>query len=304
MRHVFHGDFVSARISKRPVPACERLRAKSSRRPASTWNQHGNASTVAMSEILTERTGPVATVTMSNPRKLNAIDVSMWDDIARTFNALSADESLRCVIVRGDGGNFAAGADIEEFSTVRSTYEQGVAYHTRTIANALDAIADCRHPTVAAIEGVCVGGGLEIACSCDIRIASPTSRFGIPINRLAFPLAPGEFQGLLQLVGKTVALEILLEGRVFGADEAKDKRLINRIVDGVQNEARLMAERIAQGAPLATRMNKLLARRLSPAPEALTEEELRAAFSFLTTQDYREGVQAFLEKRKPVFTGR
>lgn len=257
-----------------------------------------------MPEIRTERSGPIATVTLSNPGKLNAIDVSMWTDLARAFHALSADESLRCVIVRGDGDNFAAGADIEEFSTVRSTYEQGLAYHTRTIADALNAIADCRHPTVAAIEGVCVGGGLEIACACDMRIAARTSRFGIPINRLAFPLAPGEFQGLLQLAGKAVALEILLEGRVFGADEAKDKRLVNRIVDDVHNEARLTAERIAQGAPLAARMNKLLARRLSPQPEPLTEQELRAAFSFLDTQDYREGVQAFLEKRKPDFTGR
>jgi enoyl-CoA hydratase/carnithine racemase len=257
-----------------------------------------------MPEIRTERDGAIATVTLSNPGKLNAIDVSMWHGVARAFSDLSADESLRCVIVRGDGGNFAAGADIEEFSTVRSTYEQGAAYHTRTIAGALNAIANCRHPTVAAIEGVCVGGGLEIASACDIRIASPASRFGIPINRLAFPLAPGEFQGLLQLVGKATALEILLEGRVFGAEEAKDKRLINRIVDDVPNEARLTAGRIAQGAPLAARMNKLLARRLSPQPEPLTEEELRAAFSFLNTQDYREGVQAFLEKRKPDFTGR
>lgn len=257
-----------------------------------------------MPEIRTEHTGPIATVTLSNPGKLNAIDVSMWDSLARTFNALSADESLRCVIVRGEGDNFAAGADIEEFSSVRSTYAQGVAYHTQTIANALHAIANCLHPTVAAIEGVCVGGGLEIASVCDIRIASATSRFGIPINRLAFPLAPGEFEGLLQLVGKAVALEILLEGRVFGADEAKDKRLINRIVDDVQSEARQTAERIARGAPLAARMNKVLARRLSPQPEPLTEDELRAAFSFLESQDYREGVQSFLEKRKPDFTGR
>lgn len=256
-----------------------------------------------MSDILVEKNGVIATVILSNPGKLNAIDRSMWDGLTRSFGLLSADDSLRCVIVRGDGGNFAAGADIEEFSTVRSTYAQGVAYHTSTMANALDAIAGCKHPTIAAIDGVCVGGGLEIACACDLRIASRSSRFGIPINRLGFPLAPGELQGLLQLVGKAVALELLLEGRVFDADEAKEKRLLHRIVDDVQSEARMAAERIAQGAPLAARMNKLLARRLSPEPEPLTEQELRAAFSFLDSHDYREGVQAFLDKRKPDFTG-
>lgn len=256
-----------------------------------------------MSNILLEKNGEIALVTLSNPGKLNAIDLGMWQGLARTFDALSADETLRCVIVRGADGNFAAGADIEEFSTVRATFEQGFAYHTQSIAQALDAIAGCRHPTVAAIEGVCVGGGLEIACACDIRIASPASRFGIPINRLGFPLAPGEMQGLLQLVGKAVALEILLEGRVFDAAEAKEKGLVQRLADDVPGEARASAERIARGAPLAARMNKQLARRLSAAPAPLTEEELRAAFAFLDSGDYREGVRAFLEKRKPDFTG-
>lgn len=257
-----------------------------------------------MSEIRVEKNGVIATVTLSNPGKLNAIDLSMWNGLAHAFAALSADESLRCVIVRGAGDNFAAGADIEEFSTVRSTYAQGVSYHNRTMANALEAIADCRHPTIAAIEGVCVGGGLEIACACDLRIASRSSRFGIPINRLGFPLAPDELKALLHLVGKATALEILLEGRVFGADEAREKRLLHRVVDDAHQEARAAAERIAQGAPLAARMNKMLAHRLSPQPEPLTDDELRTAFAFLESHDYKEGVQAFLEKRKPDFTGK
>lgn len=257
-----------------------------------------------MSEVRTESDGAIATVTLSNPGKLNAIDVAMWEALARTFTALSKNGQIRCVIVRGADGNFAAGADIEEFHAHRSTLAQGIRYHTETIAPALHAIAHCMHPTIAAIEGVCVGGGLEIACACDLRIASSSARFGIPINRLGFPLAPGELQHLLQLVGRAAALEILLEGRVFDAAEAKDKRLINRIVADVPAAARESAERIAQGAPLAARMNKQLVHRLAAQPAPLTETELHAAFALLSSQDYREGIDAFLVKREPVFLGK
>lgn len=257
-----------------------------------------------MPDVLVDTTGDTAVVTLSNPGKLNAINVDMWRGLAGTFAALADNTALRCVIVRGADGNFAAGADIEEFATVRSTLAQGLAYHTDTIAGALDAIADCPHPTVAAIEGVCVGGGLEIACACDLRIAAPNARFGIPVNRLGFPLAPGEMKHLLQLVGKAITLEILLEGRVFDAAAALQKRLIHRIAEDVPADAAATARRIAAGAPLAARMNKILAKRLAPQPEPLTPQEIDAAFAFLETADYREGVQSFLEKRTPRFTGR
>lgn len=258
-----------------------------------------------MSEIRCDRdrAGAVATVTLSNPGKLNALDVAMWRGLRSTFEALSADTGLRCVIVSGEAGNFAAGADIQEFAAVRSNLADGMRYHTETIAQALQAIAHCLHPTIAAIEGVCVGGGLEIACACDIRIAAADARFGIPVNRLGFPLAPGELQGLLDLVGKATALEILLEGRVFDAAEAREKGLINRIAGDVQLEARQSAQRIAGGAPLAARTNKQLVRRLSLAAAPLTEQELRQAFAFLESQDYREGVASFLQKTPPTFTG-
>lgn len=257
-----------------------------------------------MSTIQLQHDGAIATVTLSNPGKLNALNVAMWERLSATFAALSLNRDLRCIILRGAGANFAAGADIAEFPHVRGTVEQGIHYHQQIIAPALQAIAECAHPTIAAIEGACVGGGLEIACACDLRMAASSARFGIPINRLGFPLAPGELRGLLELIGKARTLEILLEGRVFDAAEAKEKGLLHRIVDDVHGTAQDCAKRIAAGAPLAARLNKKMVRRLLPAAAPLNQEELDAAFSFLATHDYREGVQSFLEKRDPVFTGK
>ena len=256
-----------------------------------------------MGAILLQRDGAIATVTLSNPGKLNAIDIEMWRELASTFRTLSQDESLRCVLIRGEGSNFAAGADIAEFPALRNTTEQGIAYHADIIAPALDAISNGLHPTVAAIEGVCVGGGLEIACACDLRIASPTARFGIPIRRLGFALAPTEMQSLLQLIGLAATLEILLEGRVFDAHEALQKGLLHRIADDVPGESRKTAGRIAEGAPLAARINKKLARRLTPLPDALNFQERLDAYALLESSDYREGIDAFLNHRKPNFTG-
>jgi enoyl-CoA hydratase/carnithine racemase len=257
-----------------------------------------------MSQILLQRDGVVATVTLSHPGKLNAISLAMWEQLHAVFSQLTLDDTLRCVIVRGAEGNFAAGADIEEFPRVRSTVEQGRHYHEDVIAPALQAIAECPIPTIAAIEGVCVGGGLEIACACDLRIATPDARFGIPINRLGFPLAPGELQGLLELIGKARTLEILLEGRVFDAAEAKEKGLLHRIADDVHQAAQEAAARIAKGAPLAARLNKHMVRRLTPTVAPMQEHELQAAFAFLASHDYHEGVQSFLEKRPPEFKGK
>jgi enoyl-CoA hydratase len=257
-----------------------------------------------MSDIFCEIKDQLAFVTLSNPGKLNAIDVTMWNALRECFNALSLNEELRCVIIKGADGNFAAGADIEEFATVRNNISDGMFYHNDTVALALLAISECRHPIIAAIEGICVGGGLEIACTCDIRIAAPDSRFGIPINRLGFPLAPEELRGLLELTGKAVALEILLEGRVFDAIEAKDKGLLHRLSDNVPKEALATALRITKGAPAAARINKQLVKRLTATSAPLSEDEAQKVFAFLETKDYREGVASFLDKRPPQFTGK
>ena len=257
-----------------------------------------------MSAIFCKIKDQIAFVTLSNPGKLNAIDVAMWGALREQFKALSENEELRCIIISGADGNFAAGADIEEFASVRNNVKDGMFYHSDTVALALQAISECHHPVVAAIEGICVGGGLEIACACDIRISSPGARFGIPINRLGFPLAPEELRSLLELTGKAIALEILLEGRVFDASEAKDKGLLHRLSDDVPQEALATALRIAKGAPIAARINRQLIKRLTASSAPLSDEESHNIFAFLDTSDYREGVASFLDKRPPQFSGK
>lgn len=257
-----------------------------------------------MENVSCEIEGRIAYVTIANPGKLNALNMGMWNQITQHFNTLHQNQELRCIIIRGADGQFAAGADVQEFATVRNTLADGMRYHNQTIAASLKAICECQHPVVAAIEGVCVGGGLEIAISCDIRIASRSARFGIPINKLGFPLAPQEMQSLLSLVGRAVASEILLEGRILNAQEGWEKGLVHRLADDVPAEALATAKRIAQGAPLAARLNKKFIRRLSFVPERLNDQEQLEAFSFLESQDYQEGVLGFLAKQIPEFTGK
>src|SRR5262245_8603894 len=132
-------------------------------------------------KITSQRDGAVATVTLDNPEKLNALTVAMWQELARVMNVLSADEALRCVVIRGAGAKAcAAGAVIAEFAQLRTTREQGQVYHREHVYGALQAVAECRHPVVAMIHGPCVGGGLEIACQCDLRISGESGRFGVP----------------------------------------------------------------------------------------------------------------------------
>ncbi len=255
--------------------------------------------------ILIERDGALATVVLNRPEKLNALTKPMWRALGEAIEALSADDTLRCIILRGAGGkSFSPGNDISEFETERSNPAQAKAYG-KILHHTLSALKECRQPTVALIEGLCVGGGLEIAALCDIRICGESSRFGVPINRLGLVMAYPEIAGLRQLVGRAVTLEILLEGRVFGAAEAMEKGLVNRVVpdDRVEAEALDTARRIAGGAPLVARWHKMFLRRLEdPAP--LGEAELDEGYACYGTRDFQIGYRAFLDKKTPEFEGR
>mgnify|MGYP001312257270 CR=1 FL=1 len=256
----------------------------------------------ARGRIEVAREGDVLALTLAHPGKLNALTAAMWRDLAAGMGKVAGHRGLRAVIVRGAGGHFAAGADIAEFPVERGDRVAVRRYHEHVIAPALRAIAECPLPTVAMIQGVCVGGGLEIACSCDLRIAARSARLGVPIGRLGFPMAPAELAGLLSVAGRAVALELLLEGRILDAAEAHAKGLLTRVVDDAELEAEThrTIRRIAAGSPLAATLNKRMIRRLQR-PEPLDEAELEDFFSYSDTRDHREGVAAFLAGRPPDF---
>lgn len=255
--------------------------------------------------ILIERDGDIATVVLNRPEKLNALTKPMWQRLGDVFLELGADDAVRCIVIRGAGEKaFAPGNDIGEFENERSNVEQARAYG-KVMTRTIEAIGHCRHPVVAQIHGICVGGGLEIAGLADIRICGESSRFGVPINKLGLVMAYSEIGALISLAGEAVALEILLEGRVFDAAEAKDKGLVTRVVPDaeVAAEAKATARRIADGAPLVARWHKKFARRLRDA-KPLTAEELDEGFACYGTEDFKIGRMAFLAKAKPDFKGR
>lgn len=252
------------------------------------------------------RAGGLATVTLSNPGKRNALDVPMWTRLRRVFEDLSADDALRCVLIRGDGTDaFAAGADISEFETARRTLDQVTHYHEVLVPGALRAIRRCPVPVVAAIRGACVGGGLEIAAMCDIRVAATSARFGAPVARLGFPLAHGEMAPVVEAFGTTLVAELLFEARLADAAEAAARGLVGRVVPDAELEATVAAvvERILSCAPLATRRHKVQLLRLA-GHAADAPEERHDAYAFVDSDDYAIGVRSFLNKTPPVFTGR
>jgi enoyl-CoA hydratase/carnithine racemase len=255
--------------------------------------------------ILVERDAAIATVVLNRPDKHNALTKAMWQPLGEAIEVVSADDGLLCVIMRCAGEKaFSPGNDIAEFATERANKAQAIEYG-HVMHDTARALANCRHPLVAQIHGVCVGGGLEIAALCDLRICGESSRFGAPIKNLGLVMAYPEMAPLVRLAGADVALEILLEGRIFSAAEAKEKRLVTRVVaDGeVANEAKATAQRIADGSPLVARWHKRFARRLAD-PRALTDAEYDECFDCFDTEDFRIGYAAFLAKKKPDFKGR
>ncbi|MCH7485629.1 MAG: enoyl-CoA hydratase/isomerase family protein [Proteobacteria bacterium] len=259
--------------------------------------------------ILVERDGPVATVILNRPEKLNALTKDMWRRLGQVFADLDRDGDLRCVVLRGAGDEaMGVGADISEFEDVRANSKQAAEYGA-LVHGSLKAIRRCRHPVIALIKGLCVGGALELALVCDLRVCGESSRFGVPVNRLGLVMAYPEIEQLVALVGPAAALEILYEARLFGADEAKDMGLVNRVVADTLVEASVAetAELIRAGAPLVNRWHKKFVYRVqggARTPEPLSPEEEAEGFACFDTEDFREGRRAFLAKETPAFKGK
>lgn len=248
----------------------------------------------------------VARVTLDAPARLNALDVAMWRALRAAFETLAARDDVHCIVLRGAGGNFAAGADIAEFPRERFDRDSGRRYHLDLIAPALAAIREAPQPVVAAIEGVCVGGGFEIASVCDLRLAATGARLGAPVGRLGFPLALPELAPVLQLIGPALAADLLLTGRLVDANEALARGLVQRVADSGQFEAAIaeVVAAILAGSPLAARQNKRNLRMLVAQGGSFTAAQLEASFAFFESADYTEGLRAFLERRAPDFRGR
>jgi enoyl-CoA hydratase/carnithine racemase len=255
--------------------------------------------------ILVERDESIVTVTLNRPEKLNALSYGMYDRLGQAFEEIAADDGVRCVVLRGAGERaFCAGADIGEFDSDRAGARQARDYAQYTL-RASDRVNDCPHPVIAAIRGICVGGGLELAARCDLRVCGEGSRFGIPINRLGLTVDYDELRLLVDVAGYQAMLEVLLEGRLFDAADALRMGLVGRVVpdDAVEATVFEMARRIAAAAPLVNRWHKKFLRRLLD-PRPLSDEERDEAFACFETEDYRIGCAAFLEKGTPEFKGR
>lgn len=244
----------------------------------------------------------IARLVLSHPGKLNALNVAMWQQLRGHLQALAEQPLPRVIIVQGADGQFVAGGDIAEFPLFRFDAARLAWFHEDVVAPALQALIDCDVPLIAQIEGACVGGGLEIAACCDIRIAGQGSRFGVPIAKLGFPMAPLEIEIVARVVGETVLRELLLEARVMGADEALARGLLSRVVADaeVAAEAWSSARRMAQLSPQALRLNKQALRQFAAGRPSLRAER-EPHYAYAPSAEHREGLAAFNERRPARF---
>jgi enoyl-CoA hydratase/carnithine racemase len=251
--------------------------------------------------------GPLATITLDQPPRLNAMSIAMWRELRERVDEAVANDAVRAILVTGAGERaFSSGADISEFGQNRADPKAGAEYD-HVVDTGLGALRRAEKPTIAAIRGICFGGGLEIALCCDLRIASAGSRFRIPAARLGLGYAYDHVALLVDRLGTDAAAEILFTAAPFDADTAHRLGVLTRIFpdDAFGREARGFADAVAGNAPLVLRAVKLaLLEHARPPGERDVSRVGDAVAACLASEDYREGQAAFREKREPRFTGR
>lgn len=257
------------------------------------------------SEVLFEITGSVAYLTFNRPEARNAMTWGMYDALATTCDRVDADPEIRVLVLRGAGDAFIAGTDIRQFATFASAAD-GVAYERRLDA-VLDRLEAVVVPTIAQVQGPAAGGGCAIALACDLRVCTPQATFGVPIARtLGNCLSTDNYARLVDLIGPARTLDLLYTGRFLNASEAQALGLVTRLVEPgeMDVEVRTLAEIIAANAPLTLRATKEALRRIARhrRPDPRSAEDLIA--TCYASEDFREGVAAFLARRRPRFTGR
>jgi enoyl-CoA hydratase len=257
---------------------------------------------VAEPLILVEREEAIAVVLLNRPRQLNALSDELMEELVTALRELDADDAVRCIVLGGSERAFAAGADIGELAQASAID----LYYARRVER-WDAIRALWTPLVAAVSGYCLGGGCELALSCDLIVASESAQFGQPETGLGIIPGAGGTQRLTRAVGKAVAMDVILSGRFLSAREALDAGLVARVVarEAWLEEAKRVARDIAAKGPVATRLAKEAVDRAYEAPLSLgLEYERRLLYLAFASEDAREGLKAFVEKRKPEWKGK
>ena len=256
--------------------------------------------------IICTREGAVGQIVFNNPDRHNAMSLDMWRDGEAAIHELCGSGDIRVIVLTGAGDKaFVAGADISRFGEERDS-EAAIAEYNASVRKFQDALTNAPIPTVAKIGGYCIGGGLAIALCCDVRIASDDSRFAVPAAKLGLGYAANGIERLMQIVGPSFAMEIFYTARQFDAAEALTMGLINRVMPRAElaDYCEGYTSRISENAPLTIRAVKTaVTENLKPPSErdtALCDAQVTACFN---SQDYIEGRAAFMEKRKPQFTG-